>query len=447
MLNLSFVRLDGQTKPSERSQLIDEFNAKDSLHKVFLLSTRAGGVGVNLHSADTVIIFDSDWNPQMDLQAMSRAHRLGQTKDVHVIRLISKGPVIVSKHLNGKGGSVRSVEMLMHQRAQQKLETEAAVIGAGRFHHGSIHIQEEEEGENKSPSTNELVRACLSDDFIDQGISKFGQDISNKESSKESRTLSSLSTLSISSSSLRSSPLSSLATASILEKDSKKIERVVYSSLSNFVLNAQCSRDANDLEAFEKWDAHYEKRIETAARSISIRKDLDDISAIEELEKKRYFFSITFECEDEDNDDDEKLSTLTPESSMSRSTLPVLASLAQKSIPVLLESNVSHSTKRRHLGIQDEQIPSPTSASPRLLGSQTLSSPVQSIHPNPNNSHNSLVSLAHSIKNKNKRRVSGLGSLKTDEKKVVVIRNWRSLVRANLSQGEELADELKRFVL
>jgi SNF2 family DNA or RNA helicase len=460
MLNLSFVRLDGQTKPSERSQLIDEFNAKDSLHKVFLLSTRAGGVGVNLHSADTVIIFDSDWNPQMDLQAMSRAHRLGQTKDVHVIRLISKGPVIVSKHLNGRGGSVRSVEMLMHQRAQQKLETEAAVIGAGRFHHGSIHIQQEEE-ENKSPRTNELVRACLSDDFIDQGISKFEQDILNKESrtkesSKDSRTFSSLSTLSISSSSLRSSPLSSLATAS-LEKDSKKIERVVYSSLSNVFLNAQCSRDANDLEAFEKWDAHYEKRIENAARSIAIRKDLDDRSAIEQLEKKRYFFSITFDSEEDDNDD--KLSTLIPESSLitlCRSTLPVLANLVQKSSPILLESPVSHSTKMHQLKSQD-QIPlslgSLTRSSSPLhhgsRGSRTLSSPIQSIHPDSNNSHNSLVGLAHSFKSKKERRASGLGlgSLKTDEKKVIIKRNWRSLVRANLSQGEELVDELKRFVL
>ena len=56
---------------------------------IFLLSTRAGGLGINLTSADTVIIYDSDWNPQMDLQAMDRAHRIGQTKVVQVFRLIT----------------------------------------------------------------------------------------------------------------------------------------------------------------------------------------------------------------------------------------------------------------------------------------------------------------------------------------------------------------------
>ncbi|KAG1219817.1 hypothetical protein G6F68_021350 [Rhizopus microsporus] len=75
-----FQRLDGSTKPEERNKAIEHFNAPDSPDFVFLLSTRAGGMGINLVTADTVIIFDSDWNPQNDLQAMSRAHRIGQTK-------------------------------------------------------------------------------------------------------------------------------------------------------------------------------------------------------------------------------------------------------------------------------------------------------------------------------------------------------------------------------
>lgn len=64
-----------------------------SEHFIFLLSTRAGGLGINLTSADTVIIYDSDFNPQMDLQAMDRAHRIGQKKEVRVYRLITQDTV------------------------------------------------------------------------------------------------------------------------------------------------------------------------------------------------------------------------------------------------------------------------------------------------------------------------------------------------------------------
>ncbi|RUS15317.1 SNF2 family N-terminal domain-containing protein [Endogone sp. FLAS-F59071] len=84
-------RLDGSMKPEQRNKAIEHFNAPASPDFVFLLSTRAGGMGINLVTADTVIIFDSDWNPQNDLQAMSRAHRIGQTKSVNVYRFISKG--------------------------------------------------------------------------------------------------------------------------------------------------------------------------------------------------------------------------------------------------------------------------------------------------------------------------------------------------------------------
>lgn len=78
---------------SERSDNIRSFNAQDSPYDVFLLSTRAGGLGINLQTADTCILFDSDWNPQMDLQAMSRVHRIGQSKRVHVYRLVTGASV------------------------------------------------------------------------------------------------------------------------------------------------------------------------------------------------------------------------------------------------------------------------------------------------------------------------------------------------------------------
>ncbi|KAH6812952.1 P-loop containing nucleoside triphosphate hydrolases superfamily protein [Perilla frutescens var. frutescens] len=82
-----YLRLDGNTSGGDRGALIDNFNHPDSPYFIFLISIRAGGVGVNLQAADTVIIFDTDWNPQVNLQAQARAHRIGQKKDVLVLRL------------------------------------------------------------------------------------------------------------------------------------------------------------------------------------------------------------------------------------------------------------------------------------------------------------------------------------------------------------------------
>ncbi|VDO03625.1 unnamed protein product [Rodentolepis nana] len=88
-----FQRLDGSIRGDLRKQTLDHFNAEGSTDFCFLLSTRAGGLGINLATADTVIIFDSDWNPQNDLQAQARAHRIGQTKQVSVYRLVVKESV------------------------------------------------------------------------------------------------------------------------------------------------------------------------------------------------------------------------------------------------------------------------------------------------------------------------------------------------------------------
>lgn len=81
--------MDGNTKSDERGERMKAFNEPDSIYDIFLLSTRAGGLGLNLQTADTVIIFDSDWNPQMDLQAQDRAHRIGQKNEVRVYRLVT----------------------------------------------------------------------------------------------------------------------------------------------------------------------------------------------------------------------------------------------------------------------------------------------------------------------------------------------------------------------
>jgi ATP-dependent helicase STH1/SNF2 len=124
---ITFLRLDGTTKSDDRSELLREFNAPNSPYFMFLLSTRAGGLGLNLQTADTVIIYDSDWNPHQDLQAQDRAHRIGQKNEVRILRLISSN----------------SVEEKILERAKYKLDMDGKVIQAGRFDNKSSETDRE----------------------------------------------------------------------------------------------------------------------------------------------------------------------------------------------------------------------------------------------------------------------------------------------------------------
>lgn len=111
-----YERLDGSTKASDRNEAVERF-WKPSLNRfIMLLSTKAGGLGLNLTSADTVIIYDSDWNPHNDLQAQARAHRIGQTKAVSVYRLITR----------------KTYEMHMFHQASLKLGLDRAVLAHAR---------------------------------------------------------------------------------------------------------------------------------------------------------------------------------------------------------------------------------------------------------------------------------------------------------------------------
>lgn len=110
-------RIDGAISQTDRQAQIKAFNT-DPNYKIFLLSTRAGGQGINLVAADTVILFDSDWNPQQDLQAQDRAHRIGQTKPVIVYRLATKGTV--EQTLLEKADSKRRLERLVIQKGKFK---------------------------------------------------------------------------------------------------------------------------------------------------------------------------------------------------------------------------------------------------------------------------------------------------------------------------------------
>ena len=100
-VQIPFFRLDGGTKVEERQDLINEFSADENETPVFMLSTKAGGAGINLAKANKVIIFDSGFNPQDDIQAENRAHRIGQDREVEVIRLISRGSVEEQIHAMG----------------------------------------------------------------------------------------------------------------------------------------------------------------------------------------------------------------------------------------------------------------------------------------------------------------------------------------------------------
>lgn len=145
--NMKYLRLDGATKAEDRQEMLKLFNAPDSEYFCFLLSTRAGGLGLNLQSADTVIIFDTDWNPHQDLQAQDRAHRIGQKNEVRILRLITN----------------ESVEEVILERAHQKLDIDGKVIQAGKFDNKSTAEEQEEflkrlleaesDGENKEDNS------------------------------------------------------------------------------------------------------------------------------------------------------------------------------------------------------------------------------------------------------------------------------------------------------
>lgn len=159
-----YCRLDGSTDLASRQSQVDAFNR--SLQKAdvasesssqddifcFLLSTRAGGLGINLIAADTVIFYDSDWNPQQDNQAQDRCHRIGQTKNIVVYRLITES----------------NFETRMVQRTMEKRKLERVVIHRGRFTAGGMDASENGTPANgwKELTDQELERLLQEDVII-----------------------------------------------------------------------------------------------------------------------------------------------------------------------------------------------------------------------------------------------------------------------------------------
>ncbi|XP_052198184.1 chromatin structure-remodeling complex protein SYD isoform X2 [Diospyros lotus] len=162
-----YLRLDGHTSGGERGALIENFNQPGSPFFIFLLSIRAGGVGVNLQAADTVIIFDTDWNPQVDLQAQARAHRIGQKKDVLVLRL----------------ETVQTVEEQVRAAAEHKLGVANQSITAGFFDNNTS-------AEDRREYLESLLRVCkkeeaapvLDDDALNDLIARSESEIDIFES-------------------------------------------------------------------------------------------------------------------------------------------------------------------------------------------------------------------------------------------------------------------------
>lgn len=113
---LKYLRLDGSTSIERRQALMERFN-NDKRIFCMILSTRSGGIGVNLTGADTVIFYDSDWNPTMDAQAQDRCHRIGQTRDVNIYRLISE----------------KTIEENILRKANQKRLLNEMTIEGGNF--------------------------------------------------------------------------------------------------------------------------------------------------------------------------------------------------------------------------------------------------------------------------------------------------------------------------
>lgn len=156
MRGWNFCRFDGSTPRAQRNYIVNSFNADGSEKFLFLMSTRSGGMGLNLQTADTVVLFDSDWNPQPDIQAMARVHRIGQKKTVHVYRLVTEGTVeqVSARHASYNGlfyfaSQPHHLLQRMVERAEKKLYLDRMVTREGN----SDELVSEEEDVGKLMAT------------------------------------------------------------------------------------------------------------------------------------------------------------------------------------------------------------------------------------------------------------------------------------------------------
>ena len=175
-----YCRIDGETSLEARERMISEFTQKNSTKFIFLLSTRAGGLGLNLMTSDTVILYDSDWNPQVDLQAMDRVHRIGQTKPVLIYRLLCEN----------------TIEEKILERQAMRLKLDSLVIQQGRVLKVGEHFTKDQMKEMIQYGADAIYRP--GNDFKDEDIDlilKRGEEQTNKffeEAEKQAKSKSNL---------------------------------------------------------------------------------------------------------------------------------------------------------------------------------------------------------------------------------------------------------------
>ncbi|XP_010557228.1 PREDICTED: protein PHOTOPERIOD-INDEPENDENT EARLY FLOWERING 1 isoform X2 [Tarenaya hassleriana] len=146
----TYMRLDGSTQPEERQTLMQRFNTNPKIF-LFILSTRSGGVGINLVGADTVIFYDSDWNPAMDQQAQDRCHRIGQTREVHIYRLISESTI--EENILKKANQKRALDDLVIQGGGYNTEFFKKLDPMELFSGHKAHTSKDDKENNRNPGT------------------------------------------------------------------------------------------------------------------------------------------------------------------------------------------------------------------------------------------------------------------------------------------------------
>ena len=171
-LNIKFLRLDGSTNMADRQDMIDKFYTDETI-PVFMLSTRAGGAGINLAAANKVIIFDSGFNPQDDIQAENRAHRVGQEREVEVVRLVTKGTIEEQIHALGESKLVLD-ERVAGEGATAADEKQAEKAGAAMVEEMFVQRlkKEESKDEEKEELTAEVTEVCANGDDLKDAFKK-----------------------------------------------------------------------------------------------------------------------------------------------------------------------------------------------------------------------------------------------------------------------------------